>query len=208
MMKTAFLGMALSAACLSLVADQVTMRNGDRYVGRVVSLSGETVVIESELLGTMRLARGQVEAISLDQRPSGQAPSTRHEGRTNGVSGARDGLTGTGYTNATSAKAGLSISTNLVQQVQKQFLSGASPEAQQQFNDLVEGLMSGKLTVENIRTQAQALADQVRASRKDLGEEDSWAIDGYLAILDRFLKRTAPESEKKAPPATGDLQVK
>ena len=82
--------------------------------------------------------------------------------------------------------------TNLIQQVQTQFLSEASPEAKDKFNELVGGLLSGKLTVNDIRAQAQAAADQVRAAKRDGGDNAGLALDGYLAILDQFLSETAP----------------
>ena len=63
--------------CLSLPADQVTMSNGDRYVGRVISLNGDTVVLESDVLGTVRLPRGRVASISLEQRPAGRLSAVR-----------------------------------------------------------------------------------------------------------------------------------
>ena len=82
--------------------------------------------------------------------------------------------------------------TNLVQQIQKQFLSDAGPEANQEFNQLVTGMLSGKLTVNDLRTQAKSISEQVRAAQKEMGGEASWALDSYLAILDHFLAETAP----------------
>jgi hypothetical protein len=92
----------------------------------------------------------------------------------------------------------LGANSNLIQQVQSQVLSGASPEANDKFNEMVGGLMSGKLTVNDIRAQAKSAADQMRAAKKDLGEDAGFAIDGYLAILDKFLKETAPSGEATA----------
>jgi hypothetical protein len=42
-----------------LAADQLQMRNGDRYVGKVLSLSSNVVVLESSVLGRMSLPRGR-----------------------------------------------------------------------------------------------------------------------------------------------------
>src|SRR5258708_38002206 len=52
--------------------------------------------------------------------------------------------------------------TNLIQQVQKQFLSDAGPEANDKFNELLSGYMTGKLSVNDIRTQAKSAADPLR----------------------------------------------
>jgi hypothetical protein len=83
--------------------------------------------------------------------------------------------------------AKLSANSNLIAKVQQQFLAGAGDEAQQKFNEMVSGLLNGKLTVEDLRAQARTAAEQLRAHRKDLGDTSGWALDGYLAILDQFL---------------------
>ncbi len=93
---------------------------------------------------------------------------------------------------STPALRGLSGSTNLIQQVQKQFLSGAGDEANNKFNELLGGLMSGKLSVDDIRAEAKSAADQLRALKREGGEEAGFAADAYLAILDHFIKETAP----------------
>ena len=102
----------------------------------------------------------------------------------------------TGITNAdpelSATLSQLGAHTNLIQQVQKQFLSGAGPEANDKFNELLGGLMTGKLSVDDIRAQAKTAADQLRSLKGDLGEDAGFAVDGYLAILDHFLKESAP----------------
>jgi hypothetical protein len=79
-----------------------------------------------------------------------------------------------------------------MKQVQSQFLSGADPEAKDKFNELFGGLLSGKLNVSDIRAEAQSAAERLRAARKDLGNESGFMIDSYLAILDHFVRETAP----------------
>ena len=86
---------------------------------------------------------------------------------------------------------GLSRNTNLIQQVQKQFLSGAGPEANNKFNELLGGLMSGKLSVEDIRAEAKTAADQLRALQRESGEDEGFAVSTDRAILDHFLKEAA-----------------
>ncbi len=84
----------------------------------------------------------------------------------------------------------LGANSNLVHKVQAQFLSGAGPEANAKFDELLNGFLNGKLTVNDIRAQAQSAANQLRAAKKELGDDAGWAIEGYLAILDHFLKET------------------
>jgi hypothetical protein len=76
----------------------------------------------------------------------------------------------------------------LIQQVQRQFLAGAGPEANQKFNELLTGLVSGRITTDDLRGQAKAAADQMRAVRKELGDEAGGELDGYISILDNFVK--------------------
>src|SRR3974390_2372074 len=56
-------------------ADQVQMRNGDQYFGNVVSLNKETLVIQSDVLGTIRLPRGKVASVDFGASPLAQSPS-------------------------------------------------------------------------------------------------------------------------------------
>src|SRR5262249_39797123 len=85
----------------------------------------------------------------------------------------------------------LGTQTNLIQQVRSQFLGDAGPEANDKFNEMLDGLISGKLTLNDLRAQAQTAADQLRSLKKDLGPEAGDSMDGYLTILDHFLRETS-----------------
>ena len=187
--KAALRSVALVCAALTLLAstgrlqaDQVELQNGDRYVGHVLSLNTSTVVVQSEVLGTVRLPRGKVATITFGpvSATNSPAPSNPAVATANTVSNPPAGF------------PGMSFSTNLIQQVQKQFLGGAGAEANDKFNELLGGLMTGKLSVDDIRAQARSAADQLRALQKESGEEAGFAASTYLAILDHFLKETAP----------------
>ncbi len=152
------------------------MQNGDRYNGKVLSLDDKSLVLENEVLGKLTLPRAKVAVVLLGSaRPPTNAPAKAPVLRqTNSIA------------------ADLASHSNLVQQVQRQFLTGAEPQAQQKFNDLVSGLLNGTITVEDVQREARSAADQVRALKKELGPDASFALDGYLAILDQFLKE-APD---------------
>ena len=62
--------------------------------------------------------------------------------------------------------------------------------------------MSGKLSVDDIRAQAKTDADQLRTLKRDTGEDAGFATGTYLAILDHFLKETAPSSSTSNAPAS------
>ena len=186
-----------------LQADQVEMQNGDRYAGHVLSVSTSSVVLQSDVLGTLRLPRGKVAVITLGAGVATNSPALPSVANTQTL------VPSPAHANATSnvppAFRQLGANTNLIQQVQKQFLAGAGPEANTKFNELLGGLMSGKLTVDDIRAQAMTAADQLRALKREGGEEAGFATDAYLAILDHFLKETAPSAGSAttapAPPA-------
>ena len=194
---------ALSRAVLLLLlvaasqapADQIEMQNGDHYVGRLVALTNDMLVVQSELLGTVRLPRSKVVSITL--APTTATNLTRLPAQTN-----RQYVAAAPVTNASSdVSAGLrqmGANTNFIQQVREQFLSAAGPEANSKFNELVGGLMSGKLDVNDIRAEAASAANQIRALKRDLGDDAGWAMDGYLAILDTFLRETASPTGSSA----------
>ena len=67
----------LSGFCLLVLislgiarGDQVEMVNGDRYVGRVISLGNDVLVIQNEFLGTLKLPRARISSIVLESSPA------------------------------------------------------------------------------------------------------------------------------------------
>ncbi len=201
----------VGAVCLAawrVDADQVDMQNGDHYTGKVLALNSERLTLQNDVLGTLQLPRNKIKLISFGPVPATNqvAPGTR--------TNALEVASAHPPTNATPAISPamrqLAGSSNLVGHVEAQLLKDAPPEAREKFNELLSGLLSGKLTVSDIRAQAQTAADQVRAMRKDLGEEGAM-VDGYLAILDKFLKETSDLTNsavtrvpKATPPAGED----
>jgi hypothetical protein len=192
---------ALLLGAMCLPADQISMRNGDRYVGRVVSLNADALVLESEVLGRVQLTRQQVAQITFERAPSDEAAAAEPAKPSPQLPPANGAVAAPGV-NAFAQQLG--TNSSLIRQVQTEWLSGASPAAQNKFNELVTGLQTGKLSVGDIRAEAQTAAQQLRAARQDLGEEAGWLIDGYLGILDGFLNQTksaATPSSRPADPA-------
>jgi hypothetical protein len=191
--------LALPLLALALRADQVEMQNGDRYVGTVLSLSKETLVLQSEVLGTLRLPRNKLALISFGNAPL-PANLAQAYGATNRLmTGALPALTNS-LPRSANPLGQLDTNSFLARQIQSQFLSDAGPEANAKFNELLGGLATGKLNVDDLRAQAKAAADQLRAARKDLGEDSGWVIDSYLSILDHFLNEAPPPSASSANP--------
>jgi hypothetical protein len=178
-MRTNFLSAAFGivfmfAAAFSLRADEVEMQNGDRYLGKVLSVSADTVVLESEVLGKINVPRKNVASLAFGTNavaPKVVASVAPVSVPTNfpaavasiGVAGTNSDLSAT--------LRNLGAGTNVIRQIRDQMLA-ASPEAAGKYDELVNGLLSGL--------------------KHDLGPDAGDSLDGYLEVLDDFLKE--PES--------------
>lgn len=173
------------AFCPMISADQVDMQNGDRYLGKVISLNSDFLIFHNDVLGNVRLARTNVASIGFG---SASAPAR--------VVGAPAPAlpTQAALTNAvpdfSETLRQLAANSNVVRQVQDQILGSAGPEANAKFSELLNGLASGQVSLGDLRAQAASAADQLRALKRDLGSDSGVAIDGYLQILDDFLKQS------------------
>lgn len=168
-------------------ADQVHMLNGDQYSGKVTALDSNSVVLQSELLGTLHLPRAKVARVAVDSAPAAPAKTEQNQF----LPTAKAALTNADPEwNAMLRQ--LHSHTNLAQQVQSRLLGGENSEASAKFNELLGGLMNGQLNLDDLRAQARSAAEQLRAARKDLGDDAGWAMDSYLTILDHFLKEAGP----------------
>ncbi len=153
----------------------------------MLTLDTNTLTFQNESLGIVKLPRSKVMSITLEAPP----------GSTNAAALSPSAATPLPVqtNNPFALLNRLGVTSNLVAQIQKQYLAGSPPEAQDKFNELMGGLLSGKLTMADIRAQAKSIGDQVRALRKDLDEEQGAMVDAYLSILDRFLNSGAKDSQ-------------
>src|SRR5712691_5225921 len=174
-----------------LHADQVEMQNGDHYAGKVLALNTNTVVLQSDVLGLVNLPREKVATITLG---TVMATNVARSGAPINGKFRSPSITATNAPRDLATNHQLAGDTNVIRQVEEQLLANAGPEAKAKFNELASGLMSGSLSVSDIRKEAKAAADQLRAAKRDLGPEAGEAFDGYLAILDAFLQDSASES--------------
>ena len=192
----------VSVAAARLYADEVDMQNGDRYSGKVLSVSADTVVVQSEVLGKISVPRKQVASLTLGTTA---APNTATNiapvsVSTNLPAAAPAAALANTNLDLSTAFRHLGANTNFIGQIRQQFLAG-NPEAASNYDELVGGLMSGKLNLDDLRRQAKSSADQLRQLQHDLGPDAGDSLDAYLSVLENFLKETAdtPASATPAP---------
>ncbi len=171
------MGLIFTGVVFDAAADSIEMRNGDRYVGTVVSIDAKHLRLKNENLGTLRIERQKISTVHLGDA----APASPVAGSPRSSTNALAAVKPTGGSAATDQ--------SVVDEIKGQFLAAAGPEANALFDSTVQGVLSGKITVGDIRSQAQAAANQIRKLQGELGGEGE-ALDGYLSILDHFLSET------------------
>jgi hypothetical protein len=194
--RSRFLKALVSAACLLpavLRADVIELVNGDRYYGSLIGVTQTNVELKSEIQGKVNIPRDKVATIMFRETAAQRADVAKSiTGKKNAKTSAlADELRAQG------------INPKDIGKVPEEILSGANPEATAQFKDMVAGLMTGQLSVDSIRAQAQKSVEEIHAMKEDLGEEGGELLDGYLLILENFLKETdksdAVKPKEKAP---------
>jgi hypothetical protein len=184
-----------------LRADLVEMQNGDRYAGKVLSVSADTVVLESEMLGKINVPRKKVASLMIGTNaatPNTATNIARVSVSTNLPTAAPAAALANTNVDLSAAFRNLGANTNFIGQIRQQMLAG-NPEAASNYDELVSGLMTGKLNMDDLRREAKSSADQLRELKRDLGPEAGDSIDAYLGVLDNFLKETAAEPTSATP---------
>lgn len=188
------------AAAVWLRADQLQMQNGELFSGRVLSVSADAVVLESETLGKISVPRKKVASLAFGTNsiaPVTASNVSHVSAPTNLPSAAALMVPATTNTDLSAALHRPGMDMNFIQQIREQML-GSSPAAASKYDEMVGGLMSGSLSLNDLRREAKAAADQIRELKHELGPEAGDALDGYLAQLNSFLKETAAESTNTA----------
>ena len=145
-----------------------------------------TVVLQSEVLGKLSLARTNVAAISFGTNTLSLGSPTNLQFNLS-PSPSRNA-----HRDFAAAVQELRASTNVVQQVREQMLAGTGPDANKKFDEMVAGVRSGKLQLDHIRTEADTAAKQIAELKHSLGPDAGGLLDAYLEILNGFLEETAP----------------
>jgi hypothetical protein len=169
-----------------VVGDEVRLQNGDRYLGQVLTLDNQTLVLQSEVLGTVRVPRSKVAQIALGTAGFGTNAALPISLATT-TNASKNGAADT-----VSSLASLGADSNVVRQIQAQLLGAGGAEANAKFKEMFGGYLSGKLSVSDIRAQAQAATEQLKELKGELGDEAGGMLDGYLSILEKFLDEAKP----------------
>ena len=183
-----FLMFAITSA---LRADVVEMQNGDRYSGKVLSVSADIVVLNSEMLGKINVPRKKVTSLTFGTNAVALTVAENPAlARTNLPSATAPAALANTNVDLSAALRHLGANTNFIGQIRQQMLAG-SPEATAKFDNLVNGLLTGQLNVDDVRRQAQSAAAQLRSLKAELGPEAGDSLDAYLQVLDSFVQDTA-----------------
>jgi len=174
---------------IPLHADQVEMQNGDHYIGKVLSLDSNTLVLKNDNLGTIRLPRAKVTNLTFGANPATTPASpviaTNVQSQTPSVT------TTNGQADLSASLKALGANTNFIKQVQSQFLAGAGPEANAKFNEMVTGMMSGNMDINGLRAEAKKAAANLKQMKREVGD-DTGMLDSYLSILENFIQESEP----------------
>jgi hypothetical protein len=185
---------------LGLLADQVEMQNGDRLSGKVLSVSADMVVLKSDVLGKINVPRKNIAALAFGTNVvAATAPTNNPRVPAPATSSAAASSTALLETNAGFAVELLNpgADTNIIRQVREQMLAG-NPVAAAKFDELADGLMSGKLNMDDLRREAKASADQLRELKRENPEAGD-SLDAYLQVLDNFLNEPADQPANTTP---------
>ena len=191
---------SLSVAVSSAFADQITLRNGDVLNGKVLSMTADSLMLQDDSLGTLTLPRVKVSNITFGTvtavLPSLTMPHAI-QASPGPTPGPKAAASSPSQANSFSDLQGMLREvrqhSNLVQEVEAQVLgSSASPEAVNKFNELLDGLSTGQIDMNGLRSEAQSAANELQEYKKELGPDASEEMDGYLSILNNFLRETSP----------------
>lgn len=206
---TVVLSMAALMVCAFPVrADLLQLVNGDHYRGTVISMNSSNIEFLSEIQGRVSLPRNKVAGITFHEvvvKPSVTAkPAAPTVAAPLIVSGTNAPNTVTPPAPGSTADAVVQqlrqqgLDPKLIDQVQEQIFGKASPEAAQKFNELMGGLLTGRVSVQDIRTQAENAVNQIKSAKKELGGEAGGMLDGYLSILEKFMQESGTDNPAPA----------
>ena len=193
-------------AATGLHADQVQLQNGDHYSGKIISMTTNSIVLESDVLGNVTLPRSKVTSLEFGTTTTTTNTTARVANVTNAAPSVKHAASAsTTNTDVTAALRRMGANTNFIQQVREQMLKDANPEANQKYDELVTGLMSGKLNANDIRTEAKKSIVQIQQLKQELGPQSEEMLDSYLVVLQKFVNEPDPNVSSQIVRAPGQI---
>lgn len=190
LMIFATIAVSFGVAIPSARADQITLRNGDVLNGKVLNMTTNSLVLQDDSLGDLTLPRAKVANITFGAATAGATQNALSDPATSQTS---PGAQTNSFSDLKAIAQEIREHSNLVHEVEAQVLgSSASPAADSKFNEILDELSSGQMDMNGLRSQAQSAADQLQEYKKEMGTDAGEEVDAYLAILNSFLRETAP----------------
>ncbi|HEX7860073.1 MAG TPA: hypothetical protein VF773_07105 [Verrucomicrobiae bacterium] len=186
-MKARILLLGLFASIQFLCADVIECDNGDRYNGKVLSMDEKSVILQNAITGKLTIPRARIVSIGFGDKPIAQA--TRPATNAIPVIPQRPGA--------------VQFDPNTVQKIQQEYLATATPEAQQMFNQMIQGFASGQMNVADLQSKARSTLQELRQAQKELGDDEmAGLLDSYGAILENFLRAAPATTANQSLPRT------
>jgi hypothetical protein len=190
-----------SALTGAVSADQIETTSGDHFTGKVLSVTNDMVLLQSDVLGQVTIPKSKVSSIKMGSagraatgsqsvNPGAAYPSTLTTQNTISSTNASAVVT----TDLGRAIKQLDSDPNAVKKVQEQYLAGTDASTKAKFNELLSGLQTGQIKVSDLRAQAQSAVDQLNSYKKELGPEAGEALNSYLSVLESFLRESGNPS--------------
>ncbi len=224
MFRLATLTLAIVASALvvndqNLQAEIIQLNNGDVIQADLLQVTEKTLRIRHEIFGELEIPRARVRAIVMADPKSGKSKKIKPDGTeaeqetpkeiidrlVNKDFGPKavkelekDAKRQSTPQDAVEQLRREGLDPNLQRSLHLLLPGFGAPEVQGYFNDRVDGLMKGSITIQDIRKDAVGARDQLRELMDDLGQ-DGAALQGYYSILDNFIEKTKPAGEEAEP---------
>ena len=203
----------IALPCPALLADRVQLSNGDSVSGTLIEVTGGHVVIDSPLLGNVRLLRADVRAVRFGTKEQIEADIQKEnaaliKAATQKVMAARVGAetkpavpVAGGVPNPiggqpiAAPKANMNLGNQDIDgamgHLNQMFPDAKAPEIQNHVRNQLGQILSGQKGLGDIRNQAADTSRQVRQMKGELQKMGAWnpMYDMYLGILDNFVER-------------------
>lgn len=202
--RAAALIVLIATSALSARCEILLLNNGDQYRGKVLGMNASNILFQSEVQGRVILPRNKVAQIILNEAAVAKAATNA------AVKPGAGAVVMAGPPTAAGSPAGDSVTDEMrkqgidpkiINEIQGQIFGKASPQAAAKFDELMNGVITGRLGVQDIRAEAQKTISQVKAMKKDLGDDAGDLLDGYVAILEKFVADSEDSGNQVVTPA-------